>query len=207
MPKSFRITSITATAISTPPRILTHLGAPGYWWSESLFISVICCRVPSIAHDSARTYQNAHDPDDGAALSARIIGSSAGHRLSPPDDSAFNRPTEITNAVGLYEMFARARRYNVVTAAPERQRTMHTGERPILPHYSLTEVDHLVPISTSARIWRRAMRQQKGRGRKRLEPVGDVLQRLLESSRIRDRVDVLDTSVGHSHFDAPPVLR
>ena len=49
--------------------------------------------------------------------------------------------TEITDALGPYEMFARAGRYNVVTAAPERQPTLLTGGLRILPHYSLAEVD------------------------------------------------------------------
>src|SRR5688500_385067 len=49
--------------------------------------------------------------------------------------------TEITDALGPYEMFARARRYNVVTAAPRRQPTLFTGGIRILPHYSLAELD------------------------------------------------------------------
>src|SRR5688572_16263633 len=49
--------------------------------------------------------------------------------------------TEITDALGPYEMFARARRYNVVTAAPRRQPTLLTGGIRILPHYSLAELD------------------------------------------------------------------
>ena len=49
--------------------------------------------------------------------------------------------TEITDALGPYEMFARARRYNVVTAAPTRQPTLLTGGIRILPHYSLAELD------------------------------------------------------------------
>jgi putative intracellular protease/amidase len=49
--------------------------------------------------------------------------------------------TEITDAVGPYEMFARARRFNVVTAAPERQPTLLSGGLRILPHYSLAEID------------------------------------------------------------------
>jgi putative intracellular protease/amidase len=49
--------------------------------------------------------------------------------------------TEITDALGPYEMFARTGRYNVVTAAPERQPTLLTGGLRILPHYSLAEVD------------------------------------------------------------------
>jgi putative intracellular protease/amidase len=49
--------------------------------------------------------------------------------------------TEITDALGPYEMFARAGRYNVVTAAPSRQPTLLTGGIHILPHYSLAELD------------------------------------------------------------------
>jgi AraC family transcriptional regulator, transcriptional activator FtrA len=49
--------------------------------------------------------------------------------------------TEITDALGPYEMFARARRYNVITAAPKRQPTLLTGGIRILPHYSLAELN------------------------------------------------------------------
>ena len=49
--------------------------------------------------------------------------------------------TEITDAVAPYEMFARAGRFNVVTAAPERQPTLLSGGLRILPHYSLAEID------------------------------------------------------------------
>ena len=49
--------------------------------------------------------------------------------------------TEITDALGPYEMFARAGKYNVVTAAPTRQPTLLTGGIRILPHYSLQEID------------------------------------------------------------------
>lgn len=52
--------------------------------------------------------------------------------------------TEITDALGPYEMFARARRYNVVTAAPRRQPTLLTGGIRILPHYSLAEIDQIL---------------------------------------------------------------
>jgi putative intracellular protease/amidase len=48
--------------------------------------------------------------------------------------------TEITDALGPYEMFARTGRYNVVTAAPERQPTLLTGGLRILPHYSFAEL-------------------------------------------------------------------
>jgi AraC family transcriptional regulator, transcriptional activator FtrA len=49
--------------------------------------------------------------------------------------------TEITDALGPYEMFARAGRFNVVTAAPERRPTVLSGGLRILPHYSLAEID------------------------------------------------------------------
>lgn len=48
--------------------------------------------------------------------------------------------TEITDALGPYEMFARTGRFNVVTASAERQPTLLTGGVRILPHYSLREV-------------------------------------------------------------------
>lgn len=49
--------------------------------------------------------------------------------------------TEITDALGPYEMFARVGRYNVVTVAARRQPTLLTGGLRILPHYSLSELD------------------------------------------------------------------
>jgi AraC family transcriptional regulator, transcriptional activator FtrA len=49
--------------------------------------------------------------------------------------------TEITDALGPYETFARAGKYNVVTAADKRQPTLLTGGLQILPHYSLAEID------------------------------------------------------------------
>jgi AraC family transcriptional regulator, transcriptional activator FtrA len=49
--------------------------------------------------------------------------------------------TEITDALGPYEMFARAGRYNVVTAAAMRQPAQLTGGLRILPHYALAELD------------------------------------------------------------------
>jgi AraC family transcriptional regulator, transcriptional activator FtrA len=49
--------------------------------------------------------------------------------------------TEITDALGPYEMFARAGMFNVVTAAATRQPTLLTGGIRILPHYSLPEID------------------------------------------------------------------
>jgi len=49
--------------------------------------------------------------------------------------------TEVTDALGPYEMFARAQRFNVVTAAPQRRLTLLSGGLRIMPHYSLSEVD------------------------------------------------------------------
>jgi hypothetical protein len=45
--------------------------------------------------------------------------------------------TEITDALGPYEMFARAGTYNVVTAAAVRQPSLLTGGLRILPHYTI----------------------------------------------------------------------
>ena len=56
--------------------------------------------------------------------------------------------TEITDALGPYEMFSRAGRFNVVTAAPERQPSLLTGGLTILPHYSLAEIDSMLPGGT-----------------------------------------------------------
>src|SRR5688500_10733702 len=53
--------------------------------------------------------------------------------------------TEITDALGPYEMFARTGRFNVVTAAPQRQPSLLTGGLTILPHYSLAEIDSVLP--------------------------------------------------------------
>lgn len=49
--------------------------------------------------------------------------------------------TEITDALGPYEMFARAGVFNVYAVAPERQPTLLSGGLPILPHLSLSELD------------------------------------------------------------------
>jgi putative intracellular protease/amidase len=49
--------------------------------------------------------------------------------------------TEITDALGPYEMFARAGAFNVVTVASEREPTLLSGGLRILPHYSLDELD------------------------------------------------------------------
>ena len=48
--------------------------------------------------------------------------------------------TEITDALGPYEIFARTKQFNVVTAAAERQPTLLTGGLRMLPHYSLSEI-------------------------------------------------------------------
>ncbi len=52
--------------------------------------------------------------------------------------------TEVTDALGPYEIFARARGFNVITAAPERRPTLFSGGLAVLPHYSLPEVDTLL---------------------------------------------------------------
>jgi hypothetical protein len=49
--------------------------------------------------------------------------------------------TEITDALGPYEMFARAGAFNVYTVASERQPTLLSGGLQILPHLSLAELD------------------------------------------------------------------
>ncbi len=49
--------------------------------------------------------------------------------------------TEITDALGPYEMFSRAGAFNVYTVAPERRPTLLSGGLRILPHYSLAELD------------------------------------------------------------------
>jgi len=49
--------------------------------------------------------------------------------------------TEITDALGPYEMFSRAGVFNVYTVAPERRPTLLSGGLRILPHYSLGELD------------------------------------------------------------------
>jgi hypothetical protein len=76
----------------------------------------------------------------------------------PPDDSVVAAPpydpskptvaiilgadlTEITDALGPYEMFSRAQAFNVYTVAPERRPTLLTGGLRILPHHSLAEFD------------------------------------------------------------------
>lgn len=49
--------------------------------------------------------------------------------------------TEITDALGPYEIFSRAGRYNVYMVASERRPSLLTGGLRILPHLSLTELD------------------------------------------------------------------
>jgi transcriptional regulator GlxA family with amidase domain len=49
--------------------------------------------------------------------------------------------TEITDALGPYEIFSRAGRYNVYMVAPERRPSLLTGGLRIFPHLSLTELD------------------------------------------------------------------
>lgn len=49
--------------------------------------------------------------------------------------------TEITDALGPYEMFSRAGAFNVYTVAPERRPTLLSGGLRILPHHSLAELE------------------------------------------------------------------
>lgn len=49
--------------------------------------------------------------------------------------------TEITDALGPFELYARAGKFNVVTAAPERSPTRFTGGLGVLPDFSLAELD------------------------------------------------------------------
>ena len=49
--------------------------------------------------------------------------------------------TEITDALGPYEIFSRAGRYNVYMVAPQRRPSLLTGGLRILPHLSLAELD------------------------------------------------------------------
>lgn len=49
--------------------------------------------------------------------------------------------TEITDALGPYEMFARTGTFNVVAAAPRRRPTLLSGGLRMLPHFSLEEID------------------------------------------------------------------
>lgn len=92
-----------------------------------------------------RTLQRRDHPDPPARLDAAVIASAPRPTLDPA------RPlvvvllgadlTEITDALAPFEMFARAGRYTVVTAAPERQPTLLSGGLRVLPHYSLAELD------------------------------------------------------------------
>lgn len=52
--------------------------------------------------------------------------------------------TEITDALGPYEMFARAGTFNVVAVAPRRQPTLLSGGLAMLPHFSLEEIERLL---------------------------------------------------------------
>jgi putative intracellular protease/amidase len=73
------------------------------------------------------------------------------HVLTPRPVLDPNRPTvvvllgadltEITDALGPYEMFARVGAFNVVTAAPTRTPTLLTGGLRVVPHYSFAELD------------------------------------------------------------------
>jgi AraC family transcriptional regulator, transcriptional activator FtrA len=52
--------------------------------------------------------------------------------------------TEVTDALGPYEMFARTGAFNVIAVAPRRQPTRLSGGLTVLPHFSLEEVDRLL---------------------------------------------------------------
>ncbi|HEY1175266.1 MAG TPA: DJ-1/PfpI family protein, partial [Phytomonospora sp.] len=52
--------------------------------------------------------------------------------------------TEITDALGPYEIFARAGTFNVYAVAPERRPTLLSGGLGVLPHFSLAEIDALL---------------------------------------------------------------
>jgi AraC family transcriptional regulator, transcriptional activator FtrA len=52
--------------------------------------------------------------------------------------------TEITDALGPYEMFARAERFNVYMVAPSSASTTLTGGLRVRPHYSFAELDELL---------------------------------------------------------------
>jgi AraC family transcriptional regulator, transcriptional activator FtrA len=52
--------------------------------------------------------------------------------------------SEITDLLGPYEMFARARAFNVYAVAPSRRSTALTGGLRLVPHYSFEEVDRLL---------------------------------------------------------------
>jgi AraC family transcriptional regulator, transcriptional activator FtrA len=58
--------------------------------------------------------------------------------------------TEITDALGPYEIFSRAGKYNVYMVAPERRPTLLTGGLRILPHLSLAELDARLGSSAAA---------------------------------------------------------
>ena len=58
--------------------------------------------------------------------------------------------TEIIDALGPFEMFARAGKYNVYTAAPERRPTQLSGGLHIVPHFSLAELDSTLAGRTPA---------------------------------------------------------
>lgn len=83
------------------------------------------------------------------ALLPASLADSTAHVPPPPHDPA--RPTvvvllgadvtEVTDALGPYEMFARAGRYNVYAVAPERRPTLLSGGLRILPHLSLAQLD------------------------------------------------------------------
>ena len=104
-------------------------------------------------------------PVIGAALGFRALGDRERPALLPPLEARVAalapRPppdpaqptvvvligadvTEITDALGPYEMFARAGRFNVYMTAPERRPALLSGGLGILPQLSLAETDALL---------------------------------------------------------------
>jgi AraC family transcriptional regulator, transcriptional activator FtrA len=80
--------------------------------------------LPRLSAETVLPTVPAHDPD------RRTVAVLLGADL-----------TEVTDALGPYEMFARAGVFNVYMVAPERQPTLLSGGLRILPHLSLSELD------------------------------------------------------------------
>jgi AraC family transcriptional activator FtrA len=108
--------------------------------------AVAALALPAIATLwGVRTLSERERPELPAAMDSAAIASARRPVIDPTKPTVVvllgADLTEITDALGPYEMFARAGRYNVVTAAPQRQPTLLTGGIRILPHYSLAELD------------------------------------------------------------------
>jgi AraC family transcriptional regulator, transcriptional activator FtrA len=82
---------------------------------------------PADARTSARAPRPAYDPAKPTVVV--LLGADV---------------TEITDALGPFEMFARAGRFNVLMVAPERRPVLLSGGLAVLPHLSLTEADALL---------------------------------------------------------------